>query len=214
MVVPTETEDSINNSGDIYHLHLYHTNFVDNEDLDYDTEVGYHVIGAPDSIEVPVHLLPTVNEDSPSCYKEPSINYVAQIQSSLEAEILMEKLIEPIDQVLTVNSDSLQIPSFGTHVTTIEVFVNKVKVLAVIDTGAPVNVISTNLVKKIKLAPDLPYTEKYGTAGPISTNAVGAYSLLPMRFGKFVVSAPAIVLPNKSYNILSHTHFLMVYSTV
>ena len=104
--------------------------------------------------------------------------------------------------------------SFGKMVTKVEVFINKVKVQAIVDTGAPVNVISSQLAKRIKMAPDLPYNKTYGTAGLNLTTAVGAYSSLPMRFGKFVVSAPAIILPNKSYNILIGTQFLKEFKAV
>ena len=61
------------------------------------------------------------------------------------------------------------------------------------------------------MAPDLPFNKTYSTAGLNLTTAVGAYLLLPMRFEKFVVLAPAIVLPNDSYNILIGTQFLMEF---
>ena len=38
------------------------------------------------------------------------------------------------------------------------------------------------------MALDLPYNKTYGTDGLNLTTAVKAYSSLPMRFGKFVVS--------------------------
>ena len=84
-------------------------------------------------------------------------------------------------------------------------FINKVKVQAIVDTGAPVNVISSQLAKNINMAHDLPYNKTYGTAGLNMTTTIGTYSFFPMRFGKFVVSAPEIVLPNESYNILIGT---------
>ena len=45
----------------------------------------------------------------------------------------------------------------------------------------------------------------------MSINAVGAYSSLPRRFGKFVVSAPAVVLPNEGYSIFIGTQFLLEF---
>ena len=52
------------------------------------------------------------------------------------------------DPILALN------PVFGTKVTQVEVFVHKVKVIAILDTGSPVNVISSKLSRRIKLAPD------------------------------------------------------------
>ena len=49
--------------------------------------------------------------------------------------------------------------------------------------------------------PDINYNQSYGTAGTASTKALGAYSALPKRFGKLLITAPAIVLENKGYKI-------------
>ncbi|KAJ9070232.1 hypothetical protein DSO57_1010505 [Entomophthora muscae] len=87
-------------------------------------------------------------------------------------------------------------------------------VRAILDSGAPGNIVSTRLVKKLKLAPDLDYNEEFGTAGPDKTKALGAYSSLPLCFGKLVVTAPAIVLHNESYDILIRTSFMATYRTI
>ena len=60
-------------------------------------------------------------------------------------------------------------PQFGTTVTRVEVTVHKVKVIAILDTGSPVNVILSRLARKIKMAPDLNHSVVYGTAGLAST---------------------------------------------
>ena len=69
-------------------------------------------------------------------------------------------------------------------------------------------------MKKLKIAPDLDYQEVFGTAGPLTTKAMGAYSSLPLRFGKLIVTAPAIVLDNNSYDILVGTGFMTKYGTI
>ncbi|KAJ9052893.1 hypothetical protein DSO57_1029513 [Entomophthora muscae] len=98
--------------------------------------------------------------------------------------------------------------------TYIELVVQKLWVRAILDSGAPGNIVSTRLVKKLKLAPNLDYNEEFGTAGPDKTKALGAYSSLPLCFGKLVVTAPAIVLCNKSYDILIGTSFMATYGTI
>ncbi|KAJ9057098.1 hypothetical protein DSO57_1025841 [Entomophthora muscae] len=89
-----------------------------------------------------------------------------------------------------------------------DIFVNKLKVQAIINTGAPINILSSKLVWCMGLAPDIDHKKQYGTAGLGCTTAQGAYSALPLRFGLLAVSAPAIVLPNENYNILIGTSFM------
>ena len=98
--------------------------------------------------------------------------------------------------------------------TYIDLVVNKTRVRAILDSGAPGNIISTRLVKKLKLAPDLDCKDEFGTAGPFTTQALGAYSSIPLRFGKLVVTAPAVVLDNHSYDILIGTSFLTMFGTL
>ncbi|KAJ9084122.1 hypothetical protein DSO57_1027594 [Entomophthora muscae] len=89
-----------------------------------------------------------------------------------------------------------------------DIFVNKLKVQAIIDTGAPINIVSSKLVRQMGLAPDIDHKKQYGTAGLDCTAAQGVYSALPLRFGSLAVSALAIVLPNENYNILIGTLFM------
>ena len=95
-----------------------------------------------------------------------------------------------------------------------EVAIQKVKIKAILDTGSPVNVVSSKLMKKLKLAPDLAYTQSYGTAGLSTTCAIGAYSALLLRFGKLLLASPAVVLKNGTYNLLIGTQFLREYSGI
>ncbi|KAJ9073229.1 DNA damage-inducible protein 1 [Entomophthora muscae] len=92
-----------------------------------------------------------------------------------------------------------------------DIFVNKIKVRAIIDMRAHINIVSMCLVKLLGLAPDIDHQRQYGTAGLTFTIAQGAYSALPLRFGSTKVSAPAIVLPNDNYDILIGTSFMRQY---
>ncbi|KAJ9051597.1 DNA damage-inducible protein 1 [Entomophthora muscae] len=103
------------------------------------------------------------------------------------------------------------IGSFYSECTYADIFVNKLKVQAIINTGAPINIVSSKLVWQMGLAPDIDHNKQYGTAGLDCITAQGAYSALPLRFGSLAVSAPAIVLPNENYNILIGTLFMRQY---
>ncbi|KAJ9068287.1 DNA damage-inducible protein 1 [Entomophthora muscae] len=92
-----------------------------------------------------------------------------------------------------------------------DIFVNKLKVRAIINTRAPINIVSSKLLQQMGLAPDIDHKKSYGTAGLDCTIAQGAYSRLPLQFGSLVVSAPAIVLPNENYDILIGTLFMQQY---
>ena len=72
----------------------------------------------------------------------------------------------------------------GTECTYIHITVNHKKVIAILDTGAPENIVFTKLMKSIRLAPDVDYKKSFGTAGPNVTWAVGAYSALTLKFRK------------------------------
>ena len=85
---------------------------------------------------------------------------------------------------------------------------NRVKIRAIIDTGALINVISTHFAKKLGIAPDIDFHKEFGTAGSQSTVTQGAYSALPLCFGSLAVSAPDIVLPNQHYDFLIGTLFM------
>ncbi|KAJ9068807.1 hypothetical protein DSO57_1024996 [Entomophthora muscae] len=119
-----------------------------------------------------------------------------------------EKELEAAQDVLAV------LPPFGKDTTRVKVSIQKVKIKAILDMSSPVNMVSSKLMKKLKLAPDLKYTQLYGTAGMAQTRAIGAYSALPMRFGKLLITSPAVVLENKSYDLLVGTQFLQEYNRI
>ncbi|KAJ9082848.1 DNA damage-inducible protein 1 [Entomophthora muscae] len=104
-----------------------------------------------------------------------------------------------------------KISSSCSECTSVDIFVNKIKVQAIIDMGAPINIVSTCLIKRLGLAPEIDHQKQYGTAGLTVTTAQGEYSALPLRFGSLAVLAPAIVLPNDNYDILIGTLFMKQY---
>ncbi|KAJ9077857.1 DNA damage-inducible protein 1 [Entomophthora muscae] len=104
-----------------------------------------------------------------------------------------------------------KISSSYSECTYADIFLNKIKVRAIIDTGAPINIVSTCLVKRLGLAPYIDHWRQYGTSGLTVTTAQGAYSALPLLFGSLAVLAPAIFLPNDNYDILIGTLFMRQY---
>ncbi|KAJ9064072.1 DNA damage-inducible protein 1 [Entomophthora muscae] len=104
-----------------------------------------------------------------------------------------------------------KITSSYSECTYVDIFVNKIKVQAIIDTGAPINIVSMCLIKRLGLAPDIDHRKQYDTAGLTVTTAQGAYSTLPLCFGSLALLAPAIVLPNNNYDILIGTLFMKQY---
>ncbi|KAJ9072397.1 hypothetical protein DSO57_1027958 [Entomophthora muscae] len=57
---------------------------------------------------------------------------------------------------------------------------DKVKVRAIINSRAPINIVLTRLVQKLGLAPDIAHSRVYGTAGLHTINSKGAYSAILM----------------------------------
>lgn len=84
----------------------------------------------------------------------------------------------------------------------------------ILDTGSPVNVTSSRFARKIKMYPNLDHAVVYDTAGTASTKSIGAYSALPLRFGKLVLTAPAVVLKIKDYDLLIGTQFLKEFDGI
>ncbi|KAJ9059005.1 hypothetical protein DSO57_1006778 [Entomophthora muscae] len=107
-------------------------------------------------------------------------------------------------------------PDYGDQhdCTYIKLVVHKLRVRTILDPGAPGKIVSTRMVKKLKLAPDLDYKEEVVTYGPNKTKALGAYSFLLLHFCKLLATAPAIVLQITSYNILIGTSFMATYETI
>ncbi|KAJ9072523.1 hypothetical protein DSO57_1026643 [Entomophthora muscae] len=76
--------------------------------------------------------------------------------------------------------DIYRVMSFGTDAgdqndyTYIDMVVHKVKIRAIIDSGAPGNIVSSRLVKKQKLATDLDYQEVFGNMSQLTTKTMCA----------------------------------------
>ncbi|KAJ9067210.1 DNA damage-inducible protein 1 [Entomophthora muscae] len=95
----------------------------------------------------------------------------------------------------------------------IEVTIFDTDIRAVLDTGAPTNIISSRLVRSLGFLPDILYVESFFTAGVESIKSNGAYSSVPLRFGEIVVTYPVVVLESESYDMLIGTDFLRTYHT-
>lgn len=76
--------------------------------------------------------------------------------------------MESREEVLTIDSP------FGKDLTCVEVIVQKTRAKTVINTSPPVNVISSKLMQRLKLAPDLSFDQVYGTTGTAFARDVGA----------------------------------------
>ena len=87
------------------------------------------------------------------------------------------------------------------------------KVRAVLDSGAPLVILSSKFVKKIPFQPDVSYDKIFGTAGDIKVQALGAYSLVPLKLGSLVITTPAIVLQSEGYDMLIGSDFFDTYDT-
>ncbi|KAJ9064926.1 hypothetical protein DSO57_1025264 [Entomophthora muscae] len=147
-----------------------------------------------------------------------SVNFSASMDAlkgfSITLCTALEEFISKYKDMDLYQVTSLSNGTDRTDCTYIDMMVHKVKVQATIDSGAPGNIISLQLVKKLKLAPDLDYQEVFGMTGPLTTKAMDAYLALPLQFGKLIVTASAIVLDNHSYDILISTGFMTRYETI
>ncbi|KAJ9053142.1 hypothetical protein DSO57_1027239 [Entomophthora muscae] len=165
-----------------------------------------------------------VTHESDSVKKLSQLLRLVQVSTNLDTlKSLKPKLTTALELLLAQfkdldihNGTKVASPHYGEQhdYTYIELVVHKLQVRAILDSGDPGNIVSTRIVKKLKLAPDLDYNEEFGTAGPNKTKALGAYLSLQLCFGKLVVTAPAIVLHNKSYNILIGKSFMATYGTI
>lgn len=73
--------------------------------------------------------------------------------------------------------------------------VYRIKVVAILDTGSPVNVISSRLARKIKIVSNLDHSVVYVTAVMASNKLIEAYSI-PSSMSKRFLTAPDVVLQN------------------
>ena len=152
---------------------------------------GCFVIAAPQEVDVPARLSGAIAPHNPHWYIGQLPNESLLSETAKDSESLVEQIFS---EVATPNpwpeefpplhlqppTVLAMTPTFGTQVTRVEVVVHKVKVIAIIDSGSPVNFISSKLSQRIKMAPDVAYNVTYGTAGMNSVQALGAYSALPL----------------------------------
>ena len=87
------------------------------------------------------------------------------------------------------------------------------KVRAVLDSGAPLVILSSKFVKKIPFKPDVSYDKIFGTAGNIKVQFLGVYYLVHLKFGSLVITTPAIVLQLKGYDMHTGSDFFDTYDT-
>ena len=124
---------------------------------------------------------------------------------------LSEGLSTVLNNTVDLSINHLNTDSSNIECTFVDILVNNQSVRAIVDLGAPMNIISTKLVKRLGVPPDIEHKKEYGTAGPHNTTSQGAYLVLPLRFGSIAVTAPAVVLPNQNYDFLIGTLFLKTY---
>ena len=72
---------------------------------------------------------------------------------------------------------------------------------------------SSKSAKKIPFKPDVLYDKTFGTAIDIKVQALGAYSLVPLKLGSLVITTPAIVLQFEGYDMLIGSGFFDTYNT-
>ena len=136
-----------------------------------------------------------------------SLEELARLSPKVSASLL--QIFSRTKSALTILvASAVNLFNTGTKCTYIHITVKYKKVIAILDTGASENIVSTKLMNSIKLAPDVDYKKSLGTAGPNVTRAVGAYSALTLRFGKTILQSPAIVLNNNNYYILIGTSLM------
>ncbi|KAJ9060909.1 hypothetical protein DSO57_1025936 [Entomophthora muscae] len=126
---------------------------------------------------------PSVASDLPS---------LKRVQFSLPIETIDANFPE-IGQSLKQYFDTLA--PLGVHVLSLhyelysectytDISFNKVKVRAIIDSGAPIDIVSTRLVRKLGIAPEFAHTRVYVTASKHTTMSEGAYSAVGHSISK------------------------------
>ncbi|KAJ9078651.1 hypothetical protein DSO57_1004608 [Entomophthora muscae] len=88
-----------------------------------------------------------------------------------------------------------------------DILVNKVKVQAIIDSGTPVNIVSTTLVKQLKIVPNVDYCKQYGNAGPTPTFPKECTVCCPYNLD--LLQSPLLLLCfHRDFDILIGTQFM------
>ncbi|KAJ9068964.1 hypothetical protein DSO57_1023297 [Entomophthora muscae] len=172
-----------------------------------------------------LYLLQSVESDNTDSKDDPdSSSIFVDVSIPLPLQIIL-KVLPGLESALSSLREALN-PQ-GVHATLpmelcnpilclctwIEVNVFDTPIKALIDTGAPTNIISSRLARRLGFLPDISYTESFFTAGVESIKSNGAYSSVPLRFGELAVTYPAVVVESESYDMLIGTDFLRTYQT-
>ncbi|KAJ9064807.1 hypothetical protein DSO57_1026471 [Entomophthora muscae] len=134
---------------------------------------------------------PQDDPDSPSIFVNVSISL--PLQTILKVVPGLESALSSLREALnpqgvhTTLSRELHNPILRLC-TWIEVAVFDTPIRAVLDTGAPINIISSHLVRRLGFLPDILYAESFIIAGVESIKSNGAYSSVPLRFDELVMT--------------------------
>lgn len=118
-------------------------------------------------------------------------------------------LITPENQGVVAHAE---VSSKRTDCTYIDAVIDKKRIRIIVNSGAIANIISSRLVQRLLFKPYIDFNDIHGTTGPSATRALGAYSSIPIRFGKLTLAFPAVVLESTSYDFLLGTEFLKHHS--
>ncbi|KAJ9089722.1 DNA damage-inducible protein 1 [Entomophthora muscae] len=157
---------------------------------------------------------PQDDPDSPSIFVNVSIPLL--LQTSLKVVPGLESALSSLREALNPQGVRTTLPMELCNpilrlCTWIEVTIFDTPIRAVLDTGAPTNIISSLLVRRLGFLPDISYAEFFFTAGVESIKSNGVYSSVPLRFGELMVTYPAVVLESDSYDMLIGKDFLRTY---
>ncbi|KAJ9089393.1 hypothetical protein DSO57_1013332 [Entomophthora muscae] len=159
---------------------------------------------------------PQDDPDSPSIFVNFSISLL--LQTILRVVPGLETALSSLREALNPQGVHAALP-MELHnpilclCTWIKVTIFDTSIRAVLDTGAPINIIFSCLVRRLGFMPDISYAESFFTAGVESIKSNGAYSSVPLRFGELVLTYPEVVLESESYDMLIDTDFLRTYQT-
>ncbi|KAJ9053798.1 DNA damage-inducible protein 1 [Entomophthora muscae] len=158
-----------------------------------------------------LYLLQSVESDNTDPQDDPdSSSIFVNVSIPLPLQTIL-KVVPGLKSALSSLREALN-PQ-GIHTTLPMELYNPILCLAVLETGAPIKIISSHLVRRLGFLPDISYADSFFTAGVESIKYNGAYSSVPLRFGELVVTYPAVVLESESYDMLIGTDFLRTYQT-
>ena len=80
--------------------------------------------------------------------------------------------------------------------TNVDMWFNKIKIQAIVNTGALIDAVSTKFAKRLGIALDIASKKEFSNARLQSITSQGAHSALPLGFVSLLVLTPVIVLPN------------------